>query len=114
MLVEKPIENNDIVSIKISNGDELIAKFIETASDNSVVVSKPMLMVLSQSPTGQPGVQMMPFFMLGADKDGKYRLNPQHVVCMVKSNSEAKAGYLQATTGLTVPKTGTTSSLITE
>jgi hypothetical protein len=114
MLVEKPISNNDIVSIKISNGDELIAKFVETAADGSIVVSKPMLMVLGQSPSGQPGVQMMPFFMLGAEKEGKFRLNPQHVVCMTKSNSEAKAGYVQATTGIAVPKAGSASSLITE
>jgi hypothetical protein len=114
MLIEKPITSNDVVSIKISNGDEIIAKFVETASDGSVIVSKPMLMVLSQSPSGQPGVQMMPFFMLGGEKDGKYPLNPQHVVCMIKSNSEAKAGYLQATTGLAVPKAGSSSSIIAE
>ena len=114
MLIEKPITNNDIVSIKISNGDEVIAKFVETTADGSVLVSKPMLMVLAQSPSGQPGVQMMPFFMLGGEKDGKYPINPQHIVCMIKSNNEAKAGYLQATTGLAVPKAGATSSLITE
>lgn len=114
MLIEKPIANNDIVSLKISNGDEIIAKFVETAPDQSIVVTKPMLMILSQSPNGQPGIQMMPFFMLGGEKEGKYPINPQHIVCMIKSNSEAKAGYLSATTGLTVPKTGSTSSIIAE
>jgi hypothetical protein len=113
MLVSKPITSNDIVSIKISNGDELIAKFIET-TDESVVVSKPMLMVLAQTQTGQPGVQMMPFFMLGGDKDGKYPINKSHVVCMILSNLEAKSGYISATSNLTIPKTGTTSSLIAE
>ena len=113
MLVSKPISNNDIVSIKISNGDEIIAKFIET-NDTSVIVTKPMLMVLSQTPSGQPGVQMMPFFMLGADKDDKYPINKNHIVCMVPSNSEANSGYRQATTGLTIPTAGSTSSLIAE
>lgn len=113
MLVAKPITTNEIVSIKISNGDELIAKFLES-NDDHIIVTKPMLMVLGQTQSGQPGVQMMPFFMLGADKDGRYPLNKSHVVCMVLSNAEAKSGYTQATTGLTIPKTGSTSSLIAE
>lgn len=113
MLVSNPIQPNDIVSLKISNGDELIGKFIET-SDNAVVLTKPMLMVLGQNPNGQPSVQMMPFFMLGSDKDAKYPINKDHIVCMVKSNEDAKGGYLQSTTGLTFPKSGSASSLITE
>jgi hypothetical protein len=110
MLLSKPVQPNDIVSLKISNGDEFIAKYVES-NDTHITVSKPMLMVLGQTQTGQPGVQMMPFFMLGADKDGTFPINKNHVVCMVLSNSEAKAGYTQATTGLTIPKSG---SLITE
>ena len=110
MLISKPVQQNDIVSIKVSNGDELIAKYVET-NDTHITVSRPMLMVLSQTPSGQPGVQMMPFFMLGADKDGSFSINKNHVVCMLKSNSDAMSGYTQATTGLTIPKTG---SLIAE
>lgn len=113
MLVTKPIQPNDVVSVKMSNGDELIAKYVES-NETHVTVSKPMLMVLGQTQSGQPGVQMMPFFMLGGDKDGKYPLNKNHVVCLVVSNSEAKSGYTQATTGLTIPKTGLSSSLVSE
>lgn len=113
MLLNKPLQPNDIVSLKIANGDELIAKYVET-NNTHIVVSKPMLMVLGQSASGQPGVQMMPFFMLGGEKDGNYPINKDHVVCMVVSNNDAKAGYTQATTGLTIPKGGLTSSLVTE
>lgn len=113
MLVSKPVQPNDIVSIKISNGDELIAKYVETDGD-TVTVVKPMLMVLSQTASGQPGVQMMPLFMLGGEKDGKYPINKNHIICMIISNPEAKAGYTQSTTGLTIPKTGSSGSLITE
>lgn len=113
MLVTKPITNNDIISIKISNGDEIIAKFLES-NDEHVIVSKPMLMILAQTQTGQPGVQMMPFFMLGGEKDGKYPINKAHIVCMILSNAEAKSGYVSATSGLTIPKTGSVGSLISE
>ena len=40
MLIEKPIEQNKIVSIKLITGDELVAKIIdETATE--ITVAKP-------------------------------------------------------------------------
>lgn len=112
MLIEKPIQPNEVVCLKLSNGDEIIAKLVER-NDNAVVVSKPLLMILSADPqSGRPGVQMAPFFMLGADKDSKFPINNAHVMCMMLANTEAKAGYTQNTTGLAIPTAGTVNKLV--
>lgn len=106
MLLEKPITPGEVACIKISNGDEIIAK-ISDIDTGTVTVTKPFLMVLSQDPrTGQPGVQMAPFFMLGGDQAGKFPINRSHIMCMVLANKDAKAGYTQQTTGLTIPGSG--------
>ncbi len=103
MLLEKPPSPNDVVCIKIANGDELIAKLV-SATDQIVVVSKPLLMILAQDPrSGQPGVQMAPFWMLGGDKDAKYPISRNHVICMIKANPDAMKGYMAQTTGLAMP-----------
>ena len=106
MLIEKSLVIGDVASIKLSNGDEIIAK-ITDITESTITVSKPMLMILSQDPrTGQPGVQMAPFWMMGADQTGKYPINRTHIMCMIKSNKDATSGYTQQTTGLTIPGGG--------
>lgn len=97
---------NDIVCIKLSNGDELIAKLLMT-TDKVTAISKPFLMVLAQDPVSrQPGVQLAPFWMLGADDNSKYILNNSLIVCTVKANSEAKKGYDSHTSSLLIPNSG--------
>jgi hypothetical protein len=41
--------------------------------------------------------------MLGGDKDSKYPISRDHVVCMVRANPDAVKGYTAMTTGLTIP-----------
>lgn len=113
MLLEKPIAAQDVVSIKISNGDEIIAKLVSQDS-NTVVVSRPLLMVLSPDPnTGMPGVQMAPFWMLGPEPDTKFPISAHHVVCMVKAGNGAMKRYMEITTGLTIPGASAGSKIIT-
>jgi len=103
MLLEKTPVAGDVASIKFNNGDEIIAKISEITND-LVTVTKPLLMVLSQDPrSGQPGVQMAPFWMLGADPSSKFPINRSQIICLVKSNTDAVKGYTAQTTGLAIP-----------
>ena len=106
MLIQPTTGVNDVSSIKLSNGDEIIAK-ITDITDQTVTVIRPLLMVLSQDPrTGQPGVQMAPFWIMGGDKDSKYPINRNHIICMIKANKDAASNYTEMTTGLMVPSSG--------
>jgi len=106
MLIENKPVIGDVVCIKLSNGDEIIAKYADH-TETSLVVTKPMLMVLSQDPrTGQPGVQMAPFWIMGGEPTARFPIAHTHIVCMVKSNSEAKSSYTAQTSSLTIPNSG--------
>jgi len=106
MLIENKPTTNDVVCIKLSNGDELIAK-IADQNPQTLFVTKPMLMILSQDPrTGQPGVQMAPFWIMGADSSVKFPISQNHVVCMVKANADATKNYISQTSGIAIPSSG--------
>ena len=105
MLIEKSPTTNDVVSLKISNGDEIIGR-IADINDASVTITKPMMMILSQDRNGNPGIQMVPFWMLGGDKDTKHVINRSHIVCLIKAGSEAVKGYTAHTSGLAIPSSG--------
>lgn len=92
MLIDKGFSANDVVSLKLINGDELIARF-DTETSDSITISKPLAVTL-----GPQGLGMIPWMFLG-DKD-KYTLQRSHVFAVVSSKPDAAAQYLQGTTGI--------------
>lgn len=106
MLLQKPIESGDIIAIKLSTGEELIAKLNSVGNDN-IVISKPLTVTLAQDPrTGSVGIQMLPYFVLCGDADAKLTIKDSHIVTRTLANENAKSGYIQNTTGLTVASSG--------
>lgn len=92
MLIEKPVANGDVVSIKLVNGDELIARF-ESETSEVLKISKPLAIV-----PGAQGLGMMAWMFLG-DRD-TFTLKQSHVFAMVPSKKDAADQYLQGTTGI--------------
>jgi hypothetical protein len=110
MLIEPPVKLHDIVCMKLANGDEVIAK-IYNLTDEVITVGKPHLMMLGQHPNGQPGVQMVPFWMLGGNESTQFPINRKHVVCLIKASDDAKKGYMAHTSSILQP--GATNGLVT-
>lgn len=96
MLINKPVSNGDIVSIKLVNGDEIIAKLEESTGD-SITINKPLAITI-----GPHGLGMMPWLFLG-DKESM-SISKSHFFTMVPSKSEAAKQYMEGTTGLTLAK----------
>ena len=63
MLINKGFSSGDIISLKLINGEELIARFDEESTD-SIKVLKPLCVTLN----GQ-GLGMMPWMFLGNSKE---------------------------------------------
>ena len=106
MLIEKSIEDNDIVSVKLITNDEIIAKLVSQDAI-SITLQKPLTMNLSlDDRTGRPAIQMLPFFILGAKPDAKITLRRDHVLVLTLSNDEAKSGYIHNTSGLVTSTSG--------
>ena len=92
MLISKGFSNGDIVSLKMINGDELIARFeSETADD--ITIDRPLALTMSRE-----GLGMIPWMMLG-DKS-LITLKKSHVFAVVPSQKDAADQYMQGTTGI--------------
>lgn len=92
MLIEKPIAAGDVISLKLINGDELIARFVGE-TEQHIKIEKPLALTM-----GGQGLGMMPWIFLG-DKD-QINLNKNHVFCFVSSKKDAADQYMQGTTGI--------------
>lgn len=103
MLISKQqYDEGDIISFKISNGDEVVAKFM-TGDGDGFTVSKPMVVV-----TTQKGVMLMPALFTAVP--GTNHFSFKHIMLHGITDEEMKAYYITQTTGIqTIPK----SSIIT-
>jgi hypothetical protein len=92
MLLEKPIAIGDVVSLKLINGDEIIAR-LEADDHNGISITKPLAITMSPQ-----GLGMIPWIFLGS-KD-TVTLKREHIFAMVPSKKDAADQYMQGTTGI--------------
>ena len=85
--------NDSIQIIKLSSGQELIAKIVERA-DGVTVVSHPMT-VQPVREGNQMKISLMPF-LWGAASGEAMPINDYHVVCMTKANPDLRNEFAGA------------------
>lgn len=93
MLLEKPIAKNDIISIKLSTGEELIAKFVED-TDSALVVERATTMAANP----QGGLGLVPWMMSAMPE--KISLNKSTVLAYTPTVKEIADKFLEATTNI--------------
>lgn len=92
MLIDKGLLENDVVSLKLVSGEELIAKFSSETTEE-IKISKPLTISL-----GPSGLGMMPWVFLGEKE--VITLKKLHVLTIIPSKEEAAKQYLEGTTGI--------------
>jgi hypothetical protein len=92
MLLKKPITQGSVVSIKIINGDEIIARYEDETTD-TVTINKPLALTM-----GQGGLGMIPWVFLGDAET--VTLQKSHVFFVIPSKKDAADQYIQGTTGI--------------
>jgi hypothetical protein len=95
MLIDKGLTDGSVVTIKLVNGEEIIAKLVETTA-TGYKISKPLTLS-----AGQRGLGMVPFlFTVDHAKD----LTIDKSVIMVIANTEQEfaSQYTQGTTGIAI------------
>lgn len=102
MIIENKIKTNEIYTMKLLSGEEVITKIVEELGF-SFKVSKPL--VLSMAPQG---VAMTPF-MLTAPLEGSFEIMKSAVIAIAPTEKSTSAQYIKATTGIEP----VTNSLIT-
>ena len=92
MLIDKGFKSGDVITLKLINGDELIARF-ENENTEEIKVERALAITI-----GPQGLGMMPWMFL-ADKE-HIAIKKQHVFAMAHSKKEAADQYMQGTTGI--------------
>jgi hypothetical protein len=96
MLTNKKYNLNDVVSFKLTTGEELIARISEEKESN-YMLTKPMLLI----PTSNQNIGLAPIGF-SFDPQNPVELNKCAVAMHSKTHQELAAQYLQSTTGLTL------------
>ena len=87
------IELDQVYTIKIANGDEIVAKIV-AQDDTSYTVNKPLTVV-----PGREGIQMI-ISLFTADPEKPVTINKAQVSVIAASRTEVCDSYLEATTGI--------------
>jgi len=87
------VELDQVYTLKIANGDELVAR-ITAEDDTTYTVIKPLTVI-----PGREGINMMNS-LFTANPDKNVTINKQQVSIIAPSCDEVCDSYLEATTGI--------------
>jgi hypothetical protein len=93
MLINKGVAPGEIVTIKTTAGEEIIAKLVEDTMIG-VTVSKPLALTASQK-----GIAMVPF-LFTTDPDSNVTISKNTVMVLAPTVKDAADTYIQNTTGI--------------
>lgn len=93
MLIEKPLKNGDVVSMKLSSGEEIISK-LEEESPDFYKISKPLMVAATQQ-----GLGLAPY-MFTVDPESMIKINKTSIICTVPTEKDMANQYIQNTTGI--------------
>ena len=95
MLIETPYKVGDIVSFKLSSGEEIVAR-LDDENDKSYTLKKPMVLIMQQQ-----GLGLAPF-MFSVSPEGKFVLQSNAVSCVAKTEAEIAKQYTATTSNIKI------------
>lgn len=93
MIIETPYKATDTITLKITNGDEIIGRFIEE-DNNTITVNKPLALMATQQ-----GIGLGPWTFT-VNPDSKIKINKSAVVFVHKSDDSMAKQYISSTSGI--------------
>jgi hypothetical protein len=93
MIIEAPYTVNDIVSLKLASGEEMIARLVAEDATHATV-TKPLMLIAADN-----GMGLAPF-MFTVSPEAKIKLKINSIICIVKSAKDAVDIYTKQTSGL--------------
>ena len=97
MLIAKPLEKNDVITIKLMNGQEILGRF-ENENDKEIVVSRAS--VVAANPDGKMG--LVPWLMSASPE--KVSINKDTVVAYLPTVEEIAKVFTEATSSIQLVK----------
>jgi hypothetical protein len=94
MLLEKSkFSDGDVITLKLSSGEEIIAKYV-SEDLTSITVEKALMLAMSQK-----GIGMAPYVMT-VDPETKLSFNKHLVMLTAESDKDIANQYIYQTTGI--------------
>lgn len=103
MLIQQQIKQNDIVTIKLAYGEEILTK-VHEITETHYMISKPRMLQATAE-----GIGLAPA-MVFADEDRQIPLPKTSISMITLANDKAKGWYIQATTGIAIATATTLKS----
>ncbi len=92
MLFDKPLKSGETVTIKLTTGEEVIARF-EEENNGDVTTSKPVVLA-----PGAQGIGMVPWIM-SAEPD-KVKINKENILTYATTQKEIADKYIEMTSSI--------------
>jgi len=96
MIITKGVAAGEVVTMKLTTGEEVITKLVEIA-DNNYTIHRPLTLVMS--PQGI-GLQQ---WLFTVDPDRNIKISKDKVLIIEPCIKEMSKQYLAGTSGLTLP-----------
>jgi len=93
MLINKGIAEGEVVTIKTTAGEEIVAKLVEEGPMN-IKVSKPLCLTATEK-----GIGLVPF-LFTTDPEADVAINRNSIMVLAPTVKEARDTYIQQTTGI--------------
>lgn len=93
MLIETPYKSGDTVSLKLSSGEEIVAR-LEEETTTKFILNKPMVLIMQQQ-----GLGLAPF-MFSVSPDAKFNIQATTVTCVAKTEGEIADQYIASTSNI--------------
>lgn len=93
MLIETPYRANDTITLKLTSGEEVVARFVKE-DDKKLTVKKPLTLMATQH-----GFGLGPYAVT-IPQDSELSINKNTIVFVAKTEPEMAKQYMSSTTGL--------------
>ena len=93
MLINKGIATGEVVTIKTTAGEEIVAKLVDE-NPMQVTVNKPLVLT-----AGQKGIALVPF-LFTVEMDTNVSISRSTIMVLAPTAKDASDQYIQNTTGI--------------
>jgi len=94
MLIDKGVSPGEVVTLKLTSGEELVGRLDDDKADCHIKVSKPMVLTM-----GQQGLGMVPY-LFTVDPNKTVKIGRSTIVVMEATDKQFADAYIQQTTSI--------------
>lgn len=95
MLIEAPYSTGDVVSVRLSSGEEIVGTLLEE-NEKIIKLKKPLSAIMSEK-----GLAMIPF-MMTVNPDTDLTISRNQIMIIAKSHKDVADHFIESTTGITL------------